>query len=174
MENLDFIVVLGTLIYKKKGQLFLDYEDPYSFYSTTTRMNAIDKLQEENPTMLFLLTGGDHNGINRSELLKEFLTEVIEVDGANLIPIGRVPNTFGNSSDVINYLTKNKIKAKKFGLLTNQFHMERALTMFKARRYFIDNKIEIVPIIAEDIIFRDIVTQEKQGTDDFKRGAYKL
>ena len=110
-----------------------------------------------------------------------------------MLPIGEVGNTMGNAEDAARFFSENpdRLNKHKVGILTNEFHMPRAIIMFQNHPFFASRHIQIVPVIAEDLIshrsphhakwvdqlrsnprMEDVLIKEVRGIKDFVKGNY--
>ncbi|MDD5639196.1 MAG: ElyC/SanA/YdcF family protein [Candidatus Pacebacteria bacterium] len=154
-----------------------------------TRMDAACEIFKKNKGAEFVLVGGYDQNSKKSkkvEDMREFLKEKCE----NIIILERpsLPCTRHNLVAVFNYWIKERkeIKGKKIGILTNFYHLPRALRFWGElvnEKEFSEIPVPI-PIIAESIVEKsDAYTRfieyilrtdsEINGLKDNEKGTYK-
>ena len=171
----DTIVVLGARMQRgiKTGEWLFPTivpDDPGKVVAGHSRAIAASQLFSENNSLTFLITGGmqtEANGetASRARQLTKCIVGKYAVPKDAVVSIGGAGgNTQGNAGDLVEYLEQHPGMAHhgaKIGILTNRFHMERALALFAQNPYFQEHGIELVPIIVEDILRRRSVHYEK-------------
>lgn len=121
-KNLDYIVVLGAQV---KGEV--------PSKALTLRLEAAKEYMDENPDTKAILSGGQGNGedITEAEAMSRYLTKE-GIPKSRLLLEERSTSTEENLK-----LSANLIDSKdmKIGLVTNNFHVFRALQLGKKQGY---------------------------------------
>ncbi len=201
----DAVIVLGAFMQrdKKTGEWRLPTiieEDPGKVVGGHSRAIAVQQLYTEHASPLFIITGGvqkDEEGnpsASRAQTLANVITDKYKVPTESLAVVTTVGNTLGNIDDTVKFLQEHKdlLKEKKIAVLSNEWHLERALLMFGENEYFRNSGVELLPIAVEDILQRRSKHYEKwadqlnnsdamktrkkmeeKGIKDFKSGKYK-
>lgn len=164
---LDAIVVLGAVIQKDISGKFIftglidGLDEKTKALGARSRAIAVDQAFKENLAPLFLITGGRivdglGNETSKAELLADYIERRFHIPREKLLPIGTIGNTLGNVEDTVSYLSNNPdiLKLKKIGVLSNRFHLPRALEMFSCNEFFSSSAIELFPLAAEDLMTR--------------------
>ncbi len=151
----------GKLTFNKNGFNF-NYKievDPHEF-----RFKAAKKFYSEDKNLELILVGGtvkDENRetvkVNNKEVLKaDVMKQRLEcseygIPSKHLHPIQSASNTEGNAMAVKRYLSeKNDAYINNIGLLTNFYHLPRAI------KTFIDvSHMRLIPICAESIVYKE-------------------
>lgn len=110
---------------------------------------------ERHLAPLILVTGGierdkGHEG-SRSHELAKLIVSRYHVPEDAVRAIGQRGNTEGNGLDVTDFLTEHPeyIKRNRLGVLTNYWHLPRALTILSDNEFFKERGIELVPVEPE-------------------------
>jgi len=150
----------GKLTFNKNGFNF-NYEiegDPHEF-----RFKAAKKFYLEDKNLEFILVGGtvkDENKetvkvndkeVLKADVMKDILESRYEISSNSLNPVKSDSNTEGNAMAVKRYLSeKNETYINNIGLLTNFYHLPRAI------KTFIDiAHLRLIPICAESIVYKE-------------------
>jgi hypothetical protein len=89
--------------------------------------------------------------IKKADFMKDILQSKYKIPSGSLNPIESASNTEGNAMRVKQYLSeKNESYINKIGLLTNFYHLPRAIKMFIDIAH-----LRLIPICAESIIYED-------------------
>lgn len=201
--SFDAVIVLGAFMHKneKTGKWDLPTiieEDPGKVVGGHSRAIAVQQILQEGLTPKFIITGGvqkdEAGGVSRAETLKELITKKYKVPEDKVVAITTVGNTLGNLDDTVKYFKAHPeiFKLKRVAVLSNEWHLERAMMMFSDNPYFSENGIEVTPIAAEDLLIRrskhykkwviDVNSHpgmevrkrmEEQGREDYRKGTYK-
>lgn len=201
--SFDAVIVLGAFMHKnaKTGKWELPTiieEDPGKVVGGHSRAIAVQQLFNERLAPKFIVTGGVQDdgadGVSRAETLKQLMTQKYKVPEENVVAVTTVGNTLGNLDDTVKYLKAHPelLKLKKIAILSNEWHLERAMMMFSDNHYFDENNIELTAISSEEILLRrskhykkwvealyaspQMQTRkkmERSGIDAYKKGTYK-
>lgn len=153
----DYIIVLCSEKKDKNGKFpeFLDGK----YLGGQTRMDAAIEVYKENKEAEFIIVGGyDKNGEGSQKIedMYEFLTN--KCQNIKIFKRPSLPCTFHNLVAIFNMWREYDIKLenKKIGLLTNFYHLPRALRFWGELRKNEEFKNIIVscpiPISAESVI----------------------
>lgn len=117
-NNLDYIIVLGAQVYENRPSSVLKY-----------RLDKAITYLNENPNTLCIVSGGqgDNEPFSEGYGMKEYLVK-------NNINENRIIIEDKSKSTKENLIYSNKIindKTKTIGIVTNNFHMYRALLIAK-------------------------------------------
>lgn len=123
-KNLDYIVVLGAQVNGTKLS-----------QSLHLRVERARKYLEENPGTDAILSGGKGSGedITEAEAMCRYLEEK-GIDKARLLKEGKSTNTSENlkySLEIINGRENGKGKQASIGVVTNNFHVYRGVSLGK-------------------------------------------
>lgn len=122
--------------------------DPFEF-----RFKAVAKLYTEKRTQKFLLVGGPvktKEPISKPEVMKQRLETKYSVPSESLTIVKSSANTEGNAIAINQHLSCVNLSADSIGLLTNFYHLSRAI------RIFIEfGKLRLIPISAESVIYQE-------------------
>lgn len=201
----DAIVVLGVSIQKDPAtgkfifNNLVEYLDPsVKLLGARSRAIAVVQALSEKLAPTVLITGGKQedlagNQTTKAQLFSEYMVQKQHVPSEFLVPIGQTGNTLGNISDAADYFSEHPevLSKRKIAVLTNEFHIPRAMEMFKANPFFKDSGIEINPLSVEDLLSRrslfharwvaglsdnplmqEVREREEQGLKDFREGRY--
>lgn len=201
----DAIVVLGVAIQKDPAtgkfifNNLVEYLDPsIKLLGARSRAIAVIQALEEKLAPFVLITGGKQedlrgNQTTKAQLLGEYIAQKQHDSSKFLIPIGQTGNTLGNIADTADYLLAHPelLSKRKIAVLTNEFHIPRAMEMFKSNPFFKDSNIEITPLSVEELLSRrslfharwvanlqsnplmqEVREREEQGLRDFREGRY--
>lgn len=201
----DVIVVLGVSIQKDPAtgkfifNNLVEYLDPsVKLLGARSRAIAVAQALSEKLAPTVLITGGKQedlagNQTTRAQLFGEYIVQKQHVPSEFLIPIGKTGNTLGNISDAADYFSEHPevLFKRKIAVLTNEFHMPRAMEMFESNPFFKDSGIEISPLSVEELLSRrssfharwvtslsdnplmkEVQEREEQGLKDFRGGRY--
>lgn len=160
MKKYSAIIILAPGITKtdngkftfKNGDVNFRYEiegDPNEF-----RFKAVEKFYIDDRAIEFILVGGtvkNMDSVRKADVMKDILESKYKIPPNLLNPIKSASNTEGNAMAVKRYLSeKNEIYISNIGLLTNFYHLPRAI------RLFIDvAHLRLIPICAESIVYDD-------------------
>jgi len=187
----DYIIVLCSEKKDKNGKFpeFLDGK----YLGGQTRMNAAVEMYKENKEAEFIIVGGyDENGegSKKVEDMYEFLTN--ECQNIKIFKCPSLPCTFHNLVAIFNTWRKHNIKLenKKIGLLTNFYHLPRALRFWSE----LNRKEEFknifipcpIPISAESVVqnissemynersgeYLSTLMSEAEGFKDIEKDSY--
>lgn len=203
-QKYDAIVVLGAFMQRGKDGSWklptIIEEDPGKVVGGHSRAIAAEQAYIEGLSSLFLVTGGvqtdDNESVSRAQILADLMTDKYDIPKGVVEVIGTYGNgnTMGNVRDVVNYLESHPeiIKNGRLGILSNNWHLERALVIFSQNPYFEDNQIELMPIVAEDLLekrsnhyslwrkslestpeMKHRMSMEKKGMEALSSGKYK-
>jgi len=183
----DIVIVLCPEKKNSDGK-FPEFESN-KYLGGQTRMDAVCEIFKNNNKAEFVLVGGyskDALISEKVEDMKEFLEK--NCNGIMITECPSLPCTKHNLIAVFNTWKKNgtTIKGKKVGLLTNFYHLPRALRFWGE----LTNEEEFseihapIPIIAESIIKQDglyirfieyilRLDSEINGLKDNEMGTYK-
>ncbi len=131
IKDLDYLIVLCPEINPSDKGVFSDFKHGL-YLGGRTRMKAACEVYKINSQLKFILVA-DYNGVNggtynesqRTDDMKDYLIS----SGVNIDSIRQVnslPSTRHNLVAVFNNY-KDILKNEKVGLLTNLYHMPRAL-----------------------------------------------
>lgn len=168
----DAIVVLGAKMEWKERKLFTagqsvivgEWRFPTIFRDDLGKVSAGNVtaaaagcVYSMGLTESLLITGGieeskGHVG-SRSEELSKLIARKYKVPEGNLMVIGKRGNTPGNVQDTIDYLKENPdIEIKKLGILSNEWHLPRAMDSFKKEKFFEEHGISLFSVPDEVIL----------------------
>lgn len=130
--------------------------DPHEF-----RFKAAQKLYRTRACSSFILVGGtvkNKEEILKADVMKDRLSTHYQIPEDRLIPIRSASNTEGNAIEAVRYLSeKNVLFIDGVGLLTNFYHLPRAI------KTFIDvANLRLIPISAESVVYDDEFDNIKQ------------
>lgn len=134
-----------------------------------SKADAARQLVDEGYRGLFLVTGGVETDpdtgqtASKSEELARVMVDDQRIPQYQVRSIGTEGNTFGNARDVLRFILDNSdaMSNEKIGILTNEWNMVRAMLIFNTFEAFRDRGIELVPILADDILIRKSRQYEK-------------
>lgn len=198
----DLIVVLEANAHRseKTGEWKLSTiveEDPGKIVGGHSRAIAAAQAYKENLSPAFLVTGGIQSGTNdvsRAQLLVDLMVKKYKVPQERVNVYISRSSTQGNSDATVDFLRNHPelLKKKRIGVITNDWHLPRALAMFKADPFFADNSIELIGLPVEELLEKrsryykrwakqvretpEMETRrrmEETGLRDFIRGEYK-
>lgn len=160
MKKYSAIIILAPEITEdKKGKLTFDkngvnfnYEiegDPHEF-----RFKAAQKFYSDDNNMEFILVGGmvkKKENIRKADVMKDVLESRYGIPPNLLNPIQSASNTEGNAMAIKRYLSqKNETYIDNIGLLTNFYHLPRAIKTFVDIAH-----LRLIPICAESIVYEE-------------------
>ena len=184
----DKVIILCA---DKKGDngKFPDFQDGM-YLGGQIRMNAAADLYKSNPSAEYFVVGGYDPKAETSCKVSDmecFLKE--KNPAANIKTVKSLPCTFHNFVAVFNTWKQegNDLQAEKIGLLTNLYHLPRALR-FAVEVRIKTSRIEVpplIPICAESVVVlpdqnmynRETeyllrLDSERRGLKDLERGTY--
>lgn len=201
---LDGIVVLGARMeFNTKRNMWTlptmvdTGNGAQEFVGGKSRAVAAKQIVAEGFTGPFLVTGGTQYDeqappTSRAKILADEIKR--RSKEATVIAIGHTGNgnTLGNITDTVHYVTATPDRAfTQLGILTNEWHMPRALLQFMSTDYFPRHGIAFTPVVVEDVLRRqrgyehwaEMVDEhqtthtrlqdEVKGITDFLRGSYR-
>jgi len=170
MENYSSVVILSPgITVSNNGPRKIFEGSPYEFSFKIEadphefRFKAAQKLYKICRDLNFIIVGGtveeyvdgkkQHATINgvkftKAKIIKEILVKDYGISGDHIIELTSESNTMGNMVRLADFLSeKNENFVKKTGLLTNFYHLPRAVKM-QAKL-----GLNLSPICAESIIY---------------------
>ena len=150
----------GSIVFKRNGIVFnYEFEGDREF-----RLKAAQKLYQDGACSNFIIVGGNvdtrvngrlqeynynNQSIPKSEVIKSRLVDKYMIPEGCLTCLKSTPSTEGNAIEVLRHLSEKNIQfLDKIGLLTNFYHLTRAI------RIFIDiSNLRLVPVAAEGVIY---------------------
>lgn len=186
----DKVIVLAPGIVQADGR-FADYQGGM-YVGGHLRMEAAVKLAQTHPSAEFILVGGynktgegDPHTSDKVNDMARYMKE--HVPTVKLTPIYSLPCTRHNFVAVLNYWRAHGTKNKTVGVLTNSYHMERALEFAQQAMILSSpkNPASFVPVGAEEILglsrdkslladkkYAQRLESEKRGLEALKNGSY--
>lgn len=201
----DVIVVLGADIQKNPvtgkfifNNLIEEIDPSKKLLGARSRAIAVAQAFNERLAPRFLITGGrqrdlDGKETTKAKVLSEYIEQKLQIPSEFLTPIGKIGNTLGNIKDTVSYLSEHPelLSRKRIAILTNEFHIPRAIEMFGSDQFFEMRDIEITPLSVEELLSRrsihharwitslnnnpimqEVKRREEKGLKDFKKGEY--
>ena len=199
----DFIIALGASIrFNAKTQLWeyptIVEEAPEKVWAGRARIIAASIAYRRQLAPKLIITGGMeiHEGVTQSrpQLFLKFLTEKYKVSKEWVVEAGgNKGSTRGNFEDSLSYMDNNRdlIVTGEVGVITNDWHFDRALETARRLGGFEDRGIRLCRISAEELMISesphykrwvdcvDATPQmairrqmEQQGLRDLQEGKY--
>lgn len=187
----DYIIVLSGAAKNLDGK-FVNSEGGM-YIGTESRIIAAAKLIEKYPSAEFIVVGGyNEKNVGIADTSKK-VDDVVDslkekYSNAKIQEIYSLPCTHHNFVATFNYWKINKIAPRRVGIVTNAYHMPRALEFAKrcAADIIPDIDISFHPIPAEEIAevqiednlmkrsdYRTRVTYEETGLAQIINGTYR-
>jgi len=160
----------GSLVFNKDGIIFnYEFEGDREF-----RLKAAQKLYQDRACSNFIIVGGNvdtringelktynynNQSVPKAKVIKSRLVEKYMIPESCITSLESIPSTEGNAIKVLQHLSEKNIQTlDKVGLLTNFYHLARAIRMF------VDvSNLRLVPIAAEGVIY----DEEFESIKDF-------
>lgn len=131
-----------TFNYKIEG-------DPFEF-----RFKAVKQLHKNQAAPKFILVGGpvkNEEGVSKTKVMSHRLSTHYKIPIEQFITLPSVANTEGNALSVLEWISeKNSPYINAVGLLTNFYHLPRAIKIFQKTV-----GLRLVPICAESLLLID-------------------
>lgn len=200
----DAIVILGAELVKKKLGKWDFAQYTYTNGSKIALLGylrpiAAKQAYIERLAPKFLVTGGmevdKHTGeqISRARFMADIMINKHRIPANQIIVIGKTGKTLGNVQDTVEFLKGNRqLEVCCLAILSNKFHLPRAMLFFKSNTFFKDNNIKLTSLPAESLLLRlapaykdEIeklynspemerrIRMEEQGINDFQSGNYR-
>lgn len=162
ISQLKLIVVLGATMKKNLKTNRWEFpvvikSDPAKIVGGEIRALATRQLVDRGFRGDFAITGGyqvDEMGKEESKALHfaSLMVERYRIPSDRIDVIGKKGhgNTLGNVVDAVDNLQKYP-NIREIGILSNWWHLERAILMFYSNPYIHDN-INVIPINADDVV----------------------
>lgn len=152
----DYIIILSASAKNIDGTFPNYLNDMY--LGGEIRVNAAAKLLSKYPEANFIVVGGfNEKNIGIAGTSKKADDTVDFLKGSNnkasIQVVYSLPCTHHNFVAVFNYWKNNKISPRNVGILTNEYHIPRAIKFaeLSAQSIMPDKKISFIPIAAESI-----------------------
>lgn len=201
----DAIIVLGADIQRDSvtgkfifNNLFDGIDPSNKLLGARSRAIAVAQAFTEKLAPRILITGGRQrdlggNETTKAELLGEYIAQKLHIPSERLTPIGKIGNTLGNIQDTVDYLSAHPelLSRKHIAVLTNEFHIPRAIEMFNSNCFFSTQGIEVTSLSVEELLSRRSIyharwvtnlhnnpliqeakRREEKGLIDFRNGQY--
>ena len=171
VKQYSAVVVLSPeIIENQKGKLTFKHNNGHISYSIDNdphefRFKAVKRLYKDGVCKNFILVGGvvkkwvgdkkkntliDGKPVPKKDVMRQRL-ECSEygIPRKNLLDVESMSNTKGNAMAVLEYLAKfNAPYINNIGLLTNFYHLPRAMKIFIEKA-----GLRLIPICAESIVY---------------------
>lgn len=141
----------GQLVFTQSSNSFKYYieADPFEF-----RFKAVKKLYTSEAAKKFILVGGpvkNEEKVSKTEVMQDRLNSFYGIPIDRLITVPSAANTEGNAMAVLERLSdKNDSYINAAGLLTNLYHLPRAMKIFQKVA-----NLRLIPICAESLLLDD-------------------
>jgi len=155
------IVVLSTSPLQPDGT-FLNFQDGM-YLGGHVRMEAAVKIAQNNPSIELVLTGGynklgegDVQTSNKVNDMASFLR--LHCPGAIMNTVYSLPCTHHNFVALLNEWHSQGIRPSEVGVLTNEYHMPRALEFARQALAKVDpeSQLQFMPVFAEQILGKTV------------------
>lgn len=197
--SLDAIVVLGTTINTDaNGNWYLPqkFELPNQNIGGQFRIESLSVAFQRKLAPIFLMTSGldaFYRGqkVPNAARMAEIAQDLYQIPPETFEIIGKRGSTWGNILDTVEYFENNPemLVKKRIGVLSNAYHMPRAMRFFRSHPFFTNIDLEILP--SETLLTRSDsanlervinlyrseemgpqIGSERKGVKDFKNGTY--
>ncbi len=188
MKKYDYLITLAGEIIKEGNNFLMPDNFDGLAQGGKMRLDAAIKMFEDKMAGNIIVVGGKVRGSDdkKVDVMAEYLFRK-GIPKEKIIKLYSETNTRGNAIAIKYYLKKEKLFTKKIGLLTNFFHLPRAI------KFFVMENLCPEPIVAESILLEhpdyglqkihqfyintkmlERLNQELEGISALEKGEYQV
>jgi hypothetical protein len=159
--SIEKVIVLAASPFEADGK-FAEFKGGM-YLGGQTRIEAATQLSRDDPSVELILVGGynkpSEGAITTSQKVTDMSRFILgQLPDALIHPVLSLPCTRHNFVAVLNDLAAHNLDVDEIGVLTNGYHMARALVFAEqaseaTKRY---SKTHFVPMVAESILGSDL------------------